>query len=177
MKNNIHHHYLKSPVEVVTTSLESPSNHIQEYIAEAYRIGDSMNNTTNVKAWMSSYKVWEQTKIFNRLFEIIENLVNLLECFNDPNMHYKITNAWSAVYKKGHYTIPHHHIPSNLSFVYYLKTSGNTPLIFDQCNFPISPKDDEIIIFPSYLIHSVPEHQYEEDRICIAGNLDLFPNK
>ena len=81
---------------------------------------------------------------------------------------------WSAIYREGHYTISHAHSPSFLSFVYYLKSNINSsPLVFDGCDFQVQPHDDMLVVFPSYLIHSVPKHT-GEDRICLAGNLNLI---
>ena len=61
----------------------------------------------------------------------------------------------------------------------YFKSTGNTPLIFDECNFKLNPTDDTLVIFPSYLKHSVPPHNDKEDRICLAGNVwwELKQNK
>jgi hypothetical protein len=162
------------PTDIVTVKLGIPLNYKQRCIDEAYKIGDSMGQTTNVKGIMSSYLVFNQTKVYNKLLINIENIINSIEIFQLKDSEFQIVNAWSAIYKKDHHSIKHHHKPSFLSFVYYLQSSGNTPLIFDECNFKINPVDDMLVIFPSYTYHSVPPHNYQEDRICVAGNLEPF---
>jgi len=168
---NIHEHHLKSPTQIITTQLGIPQEYKQHCIKEIYSLGDSMNQQTNVKAIMSSYKIWEETNILNQLINNIK--ITIDECYPPKNKKFKynLVDAWSAIYKKSHYTIPHNHLPFQVSFVYYLQSSGYTPLVFDECNFQINPTDDMLIVFPSNLIHSVPEHTEENDRICLAGNL------
>ena len=121
---------------------------------------------------MTSYQIWNESKVFDRLLDNIQRIIdNLIK--KDKRLEFKLTDSWGAVYKKNDYTIPHQHLPNNISFVYYLQSTGNTPLIFDECNFKLNPTDDMLIIFPSYLWHSVSKHNEEKDRICIAGNLQF----
>jgi hypothetical protein len=175
MISNVHH--IKSPITIIQTKLSIPPKYKKQCIEEVYRLGDSMNQKTNVKAIRSSFSIWNETKTFSLLLNKIIETIYINFPIKDDRWEYTFIDTWSIIYKKGHYAVPHDHMPNHISYVYYLQSSGNTPLIFDECNFKINPVDDMLVIFPSYLIHSVPEHQYEEDRICIAGNLDLFPNK
>ena len=131
-----------------------------------------MSQKTNVKAIMSSYVIWEESQIFNSLLDNIINSIKNHAPIRDNQYEYILTNVWGAIYKKDHYTIPHDHLPFVISFVYYLQSSGNTPLVFNGSNLQINPTDDMLVIFPSYLLHSVPKHTEEEDRVCLAGNLE-----
>lgn len=175
----INRHYLKTPTEIVTTNLNIPKDYKSKCIQEAYKIGNSINNNpsmkTNLNSIRSSYLIWEETNIYDNLLDkIMYEIEDKIFPRKDPNYRYNLYNAWVAIYKNGHYATPHNHIPSTLSFVYYLKTPQNsTPLVFEEFN--ISPHEDLLTVFPSYLTHSVPIHK-GEDRICLAGNLDLIPN-
>ena len=138
---------------------------------EIYHLGDSMNQETNVKAIMSSYKIWEETSVLNPLLGRIKEVVFNYDHRISPNQTYFLNDAWSTIYKGGNYTKSHSHGSTYLSFVYYLKTpEPYTPLIFDKINFKLHPLEDMLIIFPGYVFHSVPPHQSKEDRICVAGN-------
>lgn len=162
----INKNYIQSTSEIINLELGISEEYKIKCIDEIYKIGNSINSYTNLTAIRSTYYVWEETKILDLLFRQITNIINKLigtDC--------EIINAWSATYKKGHYAGKHYHNPCFMSFVYYLKSNETTPLVFDN-NFKIYPKDDTLIIFPSYLYHSVPIHEDEEDRICVAGNLD-----
>jgi hypothetical protein len=159
--------YIQSFSEIINLQLGIPENYKHECIDEIYKIGNSIDDYTNLKAIRSTYHIWEETEVLNLLLDkIIDTISELLkyDC--------KLANAWSAIYQKGHYADKHDHKPTFLSFVYYLKSPNEkTPLVFDN-NFSITPKDDTLIIFPSHLKHSVPIHEDKEDRICVAGNLE-----
>ena len=168
----INRHHIQSPTEIITLHLGIPPEYKQQCIDEIYNLGDSQSQQTNVKAIMTSYQIWNESKVFDRLLDNIQRIIdNLIK--KDKRLEFKLTDSWGAVYKKNDYTIPHQHLPNNISFVYYLQSTGNTPLIFDECNFKLNPTDDMLIIFPSYLWHSVSKHNEEKDRICIAGNLQF----
>ena len=170
----INRYQVKSPTEIVTTTLGIPEDYKQQCIQEAYKIGDKQGQKTNVKAIMSSWDVGEETNVYDLLstniFHIIEEMLPIYE-----GNKFEMSDMWFAIYKEGHYTTKHRHSPAYMSFVYYLKASGSaSPLVFDGCEFQIQPHDDLLVVFPSHLLHSVPKHK-GEDRICVAGNLSIVP--
>ena len=170
----INRHHLQSPVQIITTYLGIPEEYKKKCIKEIYKIGDKQNQKTNVKGIMSSYHIYTETRELDDLLNNIINSINISVPIEDKRFYYDLKNCWGAVYKEGHYTVPHVHLPDNISFVYYLKANENSsPLVFDECNFKINPIDDFLIIFPSYVTHSVPKQSKGEDRICIAGNLKI----
>ena len=95
----------------------------------------------------------------------------------DP-IPYGITESWGLIYNKGNFTSTHSHWPSTWGFVYTVQACENcSPLIFDQSDLmgqpvEIFPKTGQMLLFPAWLNHSVPEQQCEHERIKIAGNLD-----
>tara|TARA_R110001592_G_scaffold59568_1_gene180743 strand:+ start:74 stop:607 length:534 start_codon:yes stop_codon:yes gene_type:complete len=155
-------------------SLGVPENYRKECIKEIYRLGDSMNNTTNIKGIMTNTKIWEESSVFNTL---ISNITKVIEETKDgifnTNLNLEIETIWGAIYKKGHYTLPHRHMSSSLSFVYYLQGSSGTPIVFSDNNVALYPKDDLLLIFPSFVLHHVPKHEDIKDRIVLAGNMIL----
>jgi hypothetical protein len=170
----INRHHIQSPTEIITLHLGIPPEYKQQCIDEIYNLGDSQSQQTNIKAIMTSYQIWNESKIFNMLLNNIKNIISNIEPM-DKRWEFVLKDAWGAIYKKDSYTVCHWHYPFQTSFVYYLQSSGNTPLIFNGCDFQINPIDDMLVVFPSYLFHSVPKHNEEEDRVCIAGNLIWKP--
>ncbi len=170
----VNRHYLKTTVSITETQLGIPQDYKQKCIKELYRLGDSLGKKSNVKAIMTTWDVWEESKVFNLLLRNILQKHIDLGYNQDVRFDLAIQNAWGAIYKKGDHTVPHSHHPSYCSFVYYLKSNGQTPLIFGDCNFEVNPLDDDLIIFPSHVMHHVPPHKDDEDRICIAGNLEAI---
>jgi uncharacterized protein (TIGR02466 family) len=115
--------------------------------------------------------------------------------FTSPH-RWDITNAWLNINRKYSMHSAHSHGHHVWSGIYYIKTSKNAaPLIFTNSlgeyrqhwpngveikeandfnagEIKIFPKEGELIMFPSYLIHHVPQHMDEEERINIAFNVD-----
>ena len=162
------------PVEITQTKLGISNDYKQQLIKEIYRLGDSQSQKTNVKAIMTNYKIWEQSNVFDLLINrVIECHKTMGYLDSNSGMELKLINCWGAIYKKGHYTKQHIHIPAIWSWVYYLKSNGKTPLVFSKSNFSLDLYDDDLVIFPSYVPHEVPKHDGEEDRICLAGNFEF----
>ena len=106
----------------------------------------------------------------------------------------KITVMWSIINKKGSFNIQHNHPNAYLSAAYYVKVPKNSGNIkfFDpkeqkNIRYPkiknytdisaviteVTPKEGDLLIFPSYLYHSVGENLSEDDRIIISFNVDI----
>ena len=166
----INRHHIKTPTEIIDLQLGIPQDYKQECINEIYKIGNSIDQPSNVYATRSTFHIWEETKVLDLLFDQITNVVFTLYKDKYKQRNFRLESAWSAIYKKGNGANPHEHLPNAIAFVYYLQSNGDTPLVFNEADFKIEPKDDTLIIFPSYLIHSVPPHEGDKDRICVAGN-------
>lgn len=105
---------------------------------------------------------------------------------------YKCVGSWFNICKKGNYQDAHFHTNSTFSGVYYLSVPpGSANIIFESplppnthpipiknltvMSFQIAtivPEVGKFIIFPSYLRHSVKQHNIDKDRISIAFNFD-----
>ncbi len=102
------------------------------------------------------------------------------------NPDYIRISGWGVVLGKGGYQKPHTHPEGQMSGVLYLHIpvtcqrntdAGNLrfPLQQGGCqqDFDISPKNEDIVFFPSYLWHSTValNPNNGEERICLAFNL------
>ena len=152
---------------------------LEKYIRNT---GDEMERTSNIKADMTRYQT--VCPEFTELHTIINPYIS--DLFIDQKPPSKISlifkETWGALYKKGDYAIPHHHDPSKLSWIYYVKVSEkSTPLcIHNVANggkeetAKIPPTISDLVVFPSWVEHSVPKQLIEEDRIVVAGNVDVI---
>ena len=136
-------------------------------VLENYR--DVQNRETNVKATMTEWLIdsWE---IKNLKCKILSHSDNLLW----KNSNCEFIDFWGNIYRKGDYTESHNHWLEHLSVVYFLKAKFyHAPLIFESIglNKKIRPKEGRLVIFPSFLTHSVPIHKFDETRITLAANL------
>jgi len=107
------------------------------------------------------------------------------------NSPIEIKESWLNVMESGSNHSPHCHPGYSISGVYYFRVdesfgslsfSNPNPLLM-SCNFPqgficpqhslITPCRGDIILFPSWLIHSTLINQNDEDRVSVAFNIDL----
>lgn len=102
--------------------------------------------------------------------------------------------GWAAVNRNGHYNTPHLHPQATWSGVYYVD-AGDEPADSDgallEFSHPIGaalmnffpgilpsartvrPQTGMIILFPSYLVHSVRVYRGNRPRICVAFNAHM----
>ena len=81
---------------------------------------------------------------------------------------------WANVYKKGDYAQSHSHKPHSFSFAYFVKAKWyDSPLILTDSGKRVRPKEGRYVIFPGYLMHHVPKHRFNDERITLSGNFDF----
>jgi hypothetical protein len=127
-------------------------------------------------------------------------LINLYNYVYDnlkvkKDVKFKLLNSWCIKHVKNDFSHSHHHKNSFISGVLYLKTSENSGnIVFHKNNFlnnifpgsvdiefneyntinsgywSITPKEGDIIFFPSNLEHSVTENISNDDRYCCSFN-------
>ena len=86
----------------------------------------------------------------------------------------RVVNFWANVYNKGDYANMHTHIPSYISFSYFLKSKWYYPsLVFTDSMKKVRPKEGRVVIFPSYLRHHVSKHKFTPQRITLSGNIAI----
>ena len=133
---------------------------------------------TNVKCLRTNSKIHEEYELFDRFKKIICNLIHnncrwVNELFREID-NYKTLSMWGMIYNKGDYAITHEHIPSHISYVFYLKVDENSsPLVFDEFNYQITPNEGQLLVFPGHMKHCVPVQKNYGERIAISGNILL----
>ena len=153
---------------------------------------------SNVKGWHSkNFSLKDETpKEFINLIS-----PNINQVFRDmdwdlDNQITKITNMWTIINRKGAANDRHHHGNSAISAAYYVKAPENcgnivfydprpAPIYFHpnakssnslncQVN-AITPVEGLLVLFPSYLDHSVGANNSNEERVVISFNISLTP--
>jgi uncharacterized protein (TIGR02466 family) len=102
------------------------------------------------------------------------------------NISKPLIHTWINVNSKNGYNISHNHGGSFLSGVVYLQSTDTGFIEFEPLNYIYKinhpmwyyngsakyyPKDGDVIIFPSYLVHRVEPNPSDRDRINIAFNI------
>ena len=87
-----------------------------------------------------------------------------------------LNDTWGLIYTTGQSAKVHNHWPSLWSYTYCVSACDQcSPLVFPNAKEPLSitPKTSQMIVFPSWLQHEVPEHTCNHERIMISGNLNM----
>ena len=90
-----------------------------------------------------------------------------------------LKETWGLIYNKGDSTEAHMHWPSLWSYTYCVEACELcSPLVFPTCNEPeekleIVPRIGQMVLWSAWVMHEVPEHTCDHDRIMISGNLNL----
>jgi len=106
----------------------------------------------------------------------------------------KITNMWSIINKKDSFNQKHQHGNSNISAAYYVAAPescgdivfydprpaavyshpiSKSPNILNATINSIKPEEGLLVLFPSYLEHSVNPNLSGEKRVVISFNISL----
>ena len=142
---------------------------LHEVIINRTRNSDHPNNMGALMSEPYDFTVKEFNIIVDYVKEVLGNLKDAPYPYK-PNP-LKLVELWGQYYKKGAYQISHYHSHSDWAFVYYVNTpEGSSPLVFDKSEKKVYSKAGEVIIFPGWLIHNVPENK-GEGRSVISGNL------
>lgn len=163
--------------------LDFSEDYIKTLEIAAKKVEQTQAYKTNVQADMSSWRIWEQSKVFNPALSRIDdccqyvcpNQLRLTKEGEHPKL--KTYEAWTAVYRKNDYTKRHSHSSSLISWVYYIKADPekDQPLSIDCVaasggSLEVDAITNRLIIFPGQLMHSVSYQTEDTERIVMAGN-------
>ena len=142
--------------------------------------GDEQNHSSNVKADMTDWFMHHKYKEFKELSIHAEAVAKQMT--KDPVSMFTF-DCWGAVYRKGEYTQKHSHWGNLWSWCYYLEVPPDaSPFRFEDiieqgkeegAPFDVYPKEDDILMFPSWLQHSVPKMESSSERNMVAGNIQI----
>jgi len=104
-----------------------------------------------------------------------------------PKLAYSIATSWMTLSRKGHYGHIHSHGASDLSGVYYFKTSSDdgdiffeTPNKLLQSSFCFNhmhsrayfkPQVGKLLLFPGWLEHGTQTNTTDNERVSVSFNI------
>ncbi len=167
-----------------------------EYIKKLQSEDEKGIVKSNVKGWHSKDFDMENEapKNFIKLIS-----ANIHQVFKDMDwdlqkQKIKIPSMWAIINKDGANNARHHHGNSDISAAYYIRAPKNCGEIvfYDPrpapvfshplCNKPnllnamvnsVNPVEGLLVMFPSYLDHSVNANMTSDERIVISFNINL----
>ena len=187
------------PTPVWTLQLDN-YNSINEQMYKFIKITQSKDqqgiSKSNIKGWHSkdfNMQENEPKDFIKFILPAIEQVITDMN-WEKQKQSININNMWAIINTGGSANLRHQHGNSTISGAYYVrapKNSGdivfydprpapaytypiavNPNLLNAQVN-GISPKEGALVLFPSYLDHSVNENLSNEERIVISFNITI----
>ena len=187
------------PTPVWTLQLDDYQS-INEQMYKFIKITQSKDqegiSKSNIKGWHSKDFNMQENEPKNFIKFILPAIEQVITDMNweKQKQSININNMWAIINTGGSANLRHQHGNSTISGAYYVrapKNSGdivfydprpapvytypkalNPNLLNAQVN-GISPKEGALVLFPSYLDHSVNENLSDEERIVISFNITI----
>ena len=153
-------------------------------------------NKSNLKGWHSedfNLNDRQPQNFISFIYSSIEQVMHVMN-WDKKNQIVKINNMWAIVNTGGSANFRHQHGNSTISGAYYVRApeKAGDIVFYDPRPAPIysypkavspnslnaqvngiSPKEGALVLFPSYLDHSVDENRSNEERIVISFNITV----
>jgi uncharacterized protein (TIGR02466 family) len=148
-------------------------------------------NNTNIGCWRSSYKYKNIDWLMLHVLDLVKSAkayYNRDQVFaSSTNNSIKI-EYWTNINQPGSRNVLHSHVKSHFSCVYYIQgtDTGDLRLVnpanmLGDCNasapfvrdFYFSPKDKDLILWPSWVPHEVEPNLSSRERINIVFDITL----
>ena len=187
------------PTPVWTTNLDNYktiNEQMYNYIKSNKKNDEKGISKSNVKGWHSNdfnLNDKDPQNFIAFILPAIENVMNDMN-WDKEKQTAKISNMWAIINTGGSANLRHQHGNSTISGAYYVRAPQDCgDIVFydprpapiysypnvksvnflnDQVN-GISPVEGALILFPSFLDHSVNENKSNEERIVISFNISL----
>ena len=169
---------------------------MEEYIKKQMELDSKGKKASNINGWHSENFSLKDEEV---VFFINTISIKIQKAMEDMGWDLKknkieIPNIWSIINKRGSSNAMHIHSNSYISAAYYVKAPEKCgdivfydprqsrlvrkPKISKLNNLNgeevnIKPTDGLLVLFPSYLYHSVNENLSNKERIVISFNVDL----
>ena len=171
----------KFPLKVKNMKVDSTFlSTLEENIKDA---GDALQGRTAAKCLMTNCAMHDYYEAFRLVGEFAMEIAKTIPVAKrtKPNgeideVPLYIKESWGLVYQKGQSTQVHNHWPSLWSYTFCVKACSDcSHLVFPTSDEKkaVKPENGQLILFPAWIMHEVPEHTCEHERIMIAGNLNV----
>ena len=180
----------------IVPNFQNINDSILEYIYELKSKDSEGLKRSNFKGWHSNNFDLNEPKpkeFVNSIQTPLKELFNDME-WDIFKQKVKITSMWSIINTKEAFNGRHIHGNNHISAAYYVKAPEkcgnivfydprsapvfNHPIIkkpnkLNSDSHSIKPKEGLLVLFPSYLHHSVEVNQSNDERIVISFNINL----
>ena len=161
------------PLEVLVTDLGLDLDYRNTLVNEVQKLSKDKSESDFIKGKSTNFRLYKEPKIFDKFIFAVQDKIGKARYIGE-DFFYEMSSLWGINYTKGDETTRHNHLPSLMSFIYYPKGSS-VPLVFDECDFKITPIDDQLIVFDSILTHSSPPLD-SGNKTVISGTIVVKEN-
>ena len=170
---------------------------IYHYIKKLHSADNKGIIRSNVKGWHSNDFDMKDDSVIDFIRLISPNINNVINDMNWDISKQKanISAMWAIINIGGASNSRHHHGNSDISGAYYVRAPKNcgeivfydprpapvyfhpkstTPNSLNAMQNAVNPVEGGLVIFPSYLDHSVNPNLSNEERIVISFNINLI---
>ena len=187
------------PTPVWTLQLDNYQS-INEQMYKFIKITQSKDqqgiSKSNIKGWHSKDFNMQENEPKNFIKFILPAIEQVITDMNweKQKQSININNMWAIINTGGSANLRHQHGNSTISGAYYVRAPKNSGDIvfydprpapvytYPKALYPnllnaqvngISPKEGVLVLFPSYIDHSVNENLSSEERIVISFNITI----
>ena len=151
---------------------------------------------SNVKGWHSKDFDLNDKEPQNFIAFVLPSIEQVMNDMNWDKKRQiaKVNNMWAIINRGGSANLRHQHGNSTISGAYYVRAPINSGdiVFYDPRPAPVysypnvvnpnllnaqvngvNPKEGSLVLFPSYLDHSVNENLTNEERIVISFNIRI----
>ena len=189
--------FFSTPVWVsIIDNYKNTNENIYKYIKNLETRDKAGIVRSNIKGWHSQdfeLEDKEPQEFINLISSKIHQVLIDMD-WDNKNQKTKITSMWAIINRGGAANSRHHHGNSAISAAYYVRAPKNCGNIvfYDPRPAPvfshpkavkpnklnamvnsITPIEGSLVLFPSYLDHSVDANLSEDERIVISFNISL----
>lgn len=136
--------------------------------------------------WESNFNLLDNEEFLELKQWISQSASTAISKKNNIDLQFIITESWAHVTDYGGYHLPHHHVNSTWSGIFYVRSSCDSSgtnnwylpyyiepkvgLEFMYDRFSIQPEEGNLILFPSAIKHDATPYEQQDQRICISFN-------
>tara|TARA_B100000925_G_C21975244_1_gene459809 strand:- start:82 stop:684 length:603 start_codon:yes stop_codon:yes gene_type:complete len=187
------------PTPVWTLQLDNykiVNEQMYDYIKSEQSKDQAGINKSNIKGWHSkdfNLNEDEPQKFISFILPAIEQVMIDMN-WEKQKQTAKINNMWAIINTGGAANLRHQHGNSTISGAYYVRAPKNSGdiVFYDPRPAPVyshpnvtkpnllnaqvngvSPKEGALVLFPSFLDHSVNENLSHDERIVISFNIKI----
>lgn len=168
--------YIKTTEEIIVLIDKYPDLSINEQLIKDFYNEKPRDKNVSAVQVSRMTKWWVETPAVNTIVDWVADVISKSSSFVQGH-NFTVVSTWFAEYSKGDHALPHHHFPTQYSFVYYVKTPPNaSPLVLTTSNTEIPVEEGQVVILPCGTMHHVDKSN-TDNRIVLAGNFYLTPTQ